>query len=255
LPIVLYGGSVPMHLQIHGVASRMLLRLVRATVARPQTQRLPSRFRPKLSTGHLNRSTGSLPRSAPTTQGRLAPGIRSGPSIRRRYPHRSSAARYQLDSSWRRPLANNQSLRQLKQLWIEKGDIVQLYNDGKHSKDVNLSLNGLVAPSSLPRRPAGGCTRTSSPLSDGMGPDPEIKKPSRSGSLTSSSRRRTSTVLPVSVRLANGAAVERRHRQVFPLPVWAKEADQLQNDFEAVNTRSLPSPPAARRRCRSSSSP
>src|SRR5256885_12004 len=35
-------------------------------------------------------------------------------------------------------LANNQNLDELKRLWIEKGDIAQLYNDGKHAKDVNL---------------------------------------------------------------------------------------------------------------------
>jgi len=69
-------------------------------------------------------------------------------------------------------------------LWIEKGDIVQLYNDGKHSKDVNLKPER--PPKSLLRRPV-DVPRTSSPLSTAWARTQRSKKP-LVGSLTSSSR-------------------------------------------------------------------
>jgi patatin-related protein len=127
-------------------------------------------------------------------------------------------------------LANNQNLDELKKLWIEKGDIAQLYNDGKHSKDVNLK------PERPPTSLLDGRWMYANLMAalDGMGSDRQSPTPLvRELDLFV-----TATDLyglPVSVRLANGAAVERKHRQIFHFKYEAQQTGHQQNDFLANN--------------------
>ncbi|MEA2535415.1 MAG: hypothetical protein QOJ93_3226 [Actinomycetota bacterium] len=230
LAVVLYGGS-SLCIYMNGVAQE-LLRLVRATAGETFDPETAVAF-PTEALDGTEQVYRQLAQLGPDDPGTPRPG---DPLCRRFVVDilTGSSAGGINGIFLAKALANNQSLDQLKQLWIEKGDIVQLYNDGKHSKDVNLK------PERPPKSLLDGRWMYANLVTalDGMGKDPEVTSPLvRELDLFV-----TATDLyglPVSVRLANGAAVERKHRQVFHFRYGAKEADQLQNDFGAANNAFL----------------
>lgn len=228
LAVVLYGGS-SLCIYMNGVAQE-LLRLVRASAGDsfgPQAGvAIPSKDLD--GTERVYRRLAQLATNDPGP-----PEWRATDTLNRRFVIdilTGSSAGGINGIFLAKALANNQNLDELKRLWVEKGDIAQLYNDGKHSKDVNLQ------PEKPPASLLDGRWMYANLMAalDGMGKDPTVTSPLvRELDLFVTATDLNG--LPVSVRLANGAAVERRHRQIFHFRYATADTGSPDNDFLVVN--------------------
>jgi patatin-related protein len=169
LAVVLYGGS-SLCIYMNGVAQE-LLRLVRATAGQTFDPETTVAF-PTQDLDGTEQVYRRLAQLGPNDRGTP----KAGDPLRRRFVIdilTGSSAGGINGIFLAKALANDQSLDQLKQLWIEKGDIVQLYNDGKHSKDVHLK------PERPPKSLLDGRWMYANLVTalDGMGSDPEVTSP------------------------------------------------------------------------------
>lgn len=228
LAVVLYGGS-SLCIYMNGVTQE-LLHLVRATAGQSFNQDVPV----LIPTAELGGSERAYRRLAQLDLEHPAIETwKADDSLRRRFVIdilTGSSAGGINGIFLAKALANNQSLDELKRLWIEKGDIGQLYNEAKTAKSVRL------APERPPRSLLDGrwMYRNILDAMDQMGPDLTTPSPL----VQEIDLYVTATDLyglPVSIRLANGVAVERRHRSTFHFRYSPPGSGEECRDFDATN--------------------
>jgi patatin-related protein len=230
--VVMYGGS-SLAIYMNGVAQE-LYRMVRATAP---NRRGAAPGDPALIADEDLRGTERVYR----TIGRMLPGRDEDitPHIRRRFVIdvlTGSSAGGINGIFLGKALANNQSIDELEQLWVDEGDIGILLNDSKSTTGVK----GLRAPS-LPPSLLNG-RRMYRKLLDAF--DGMEGKDRSTGAASSPFVREldlyvTATDLPglqLAMRLGNGVAYELRHRNIFHFVYGTDEASGGdRNDFHADN--------------------
>lgn len=247
--VVMYGGS-SLAIYMNGVAQE-LLRLVRATApARPASpggvpgvahlsnEELEGSTRVYRKLGQILARGGDLPASAANVpddaalQTRFIIDILTGTSAG------GINAVYLAKA-----LANDQSMDELKKLWVREGDIGVLLNDGK--SDEHLGLGGQKPPRALlnGRRMY---LKLLQALRGMDNPEPDAKK--KGAAVARDEEREKESPLVdeldlfvtttdmngrvIPLRLADGVAHERRHRNVFRFRYYTKTVGgEYRNDF------------------------
>jgi patatin-related protein len=229
--IVMYGG-VSLAIYINGVAQEFL-RLVRATAADPK-----DRNQPRLSNDEL-KGTERVYRRAAQLLGRERDGVKRPVT-----PDDPIRARFVVDilsgtsagginaMFLAKALANNQSIDELKQLWVEEGAIDRLINDGKSVE----KLDGL--PAENPPTSLLNGQRMYRKLLDAFdGMDGTRANASDCSPLVNELDLFVTTTdirgLPVNLRLADDVVEEFRHRNVFRFRYSDGFTTDAVNDFLA----------------------
>lgn len=228
--VVMYGG-VSLAIYINGVVQE-LFRMVRATAADPEDDKIPLLSDEKLSdkkrysTERVYRRLGRILKPAEEdADGRIYTSfvvdILSGSSAG------GINAVYLAKA-----LANGQDVDQLSKLWTDEGDLGKLINDEKSVGNIE-GLKAQRPPKSLLNGQR--MYRKLLEALDGM----EETKPSAAGAKSPFVEELDLFVtatdfygLPVSLRLADGVVEERRHRNVYQLRYSSNLA---RNDFLAEN--------------------
>lgn len=221
--VVMYGG-VSLAIYMNGVAQEML-HLVRATAADPADRNRPFSAEVK-GTERVYRRLGQMLGSA---AGNGHKPWSEGDPIRTRFVIdiiAGTSAGGINGIYLAKALANGQAIDGLQKLWVEKGDIGVLLND-KESAPQSL-LNGkymyeqlLDAFEGMDRQSA---ALPASPYVDDL--DLFVTTTDIRG-------------LPVSLRLWDKVADERRHRNVFRFRYRSGQLDDARNDFGAANNKLL----------------
>jgi patatin-related protein len=132
-------------------------------------------------------------------------------------------------------LANGQTIDQLKQLWVEEGDILKLINDAKSVEQLD-GLNTQKPPKSLLNSQR--MYRKLLDALDGMEKDSPSTKECRSPYVRELDLFVTATDfrgLPIQLRLSDDVVEERRHRNVFHFRYPDEHSEEACNDFHAGN--------------------
>jgi patatin-related protein len=234
--IVMYGG-VSLAIYINGVALE-LLRLVRSTAADPADRNQPLLRQDQLKgTEHVYRKAAQL-------LGRERDGVKrpvtDDDPIRVRFviDILSGTSAGGINAMFlAKALANDQSMDELKKLWVEEGAIERLINDAKSVEE----LDGLAEenpPTSLlnGRR----MYRKLLDAFDGMDLAPTARRAGSRSPLVDELELFVTTTdirgLPVNLRLADDVVVEElRHRNVFRFRYGDGFSNAAANDFVAEN--------------------
>lgn len=241
--VVMYGG-VSLAIYINGVAQE-LLRMVRATAGDTGASgsyhlHLPdTRFR-ETDTERVYRRLGRILRRGgpPLPLG----DARDGAPLRTRFvvDVLSGTSAGGLNAVFlAKALANDQSIDQLKRLWLDEGDIGKLINDPESLADMD-GMEPQDPPRSLlnSRR----MYRRLHEAFEGM------DRPARSTESQKSPYAReidlfvtTTDIrgLPISLRLADNVVREKRHRNVFHFRYRDGSREEPRNDFHAGNNTFL----------------
>jgi len=235
--VVMYGGS-SLAIYMNGVAQE-LLRLVRATA--PSLKEDDDRvLRAHLPSSRLEGSTRVYRKLGQIlARGEGAPasaaGIADGAPLRTRFviDILTGTSAGGINAVYlAKALANDQPLGKLKELWVSEGDVGVLLNDAK--SDEGLDLGGQNPPGSLlnSRRMYFKLLAALRGM-DGDGPvaDDEAESPLVDElDLFVTATDMNGRLLPL--RLADGVAHERRHRNVFRFRYYTKEVGGAhRNDF------------------------
>jgi patatin-related protein len=131
-------------------------------------------------------------------------------------------------------LANDQSIEQLKQLWINEGDIGVLINDRK-------SVNGLKLQNQNPPQSLLNSRRMYLKLlksfDDMESPNPVAEDSPHVDEIDLFITTTDIAGTPLPIRLSDTVVYERRHRNVFHFKYASHEVagDELRNDFDRTN--------------------
>ena len=226
--LVMYGG-VSLAIYINGVAQEFL-RMVRATAANPKDRNQPLLSEVKGTERVYRRAAQLLGREGDDVKRAVTPDD----PIRARFvvDILSGTSAGGINGIFlAKALANNQSIDELKQLWVDEGAIEQLINDGRSVKDLD-GLKEENPPTSLlnGRR----MYRKLLDAFDGM--DRASKATSRSPFVDELDLFVTTTDirgLPVFLRLADEVVPELRHRNVFRFRYSDGFSTDAANDFLA----------------------
>lgn len=215
--VVMYGG-VSLAIYINGVVQE-LLQLVRATApngpsAANPAQTLLSDDELKGTTGAVYREAGQLLEFGRTLQGDERARPRDPVRTRFIVDVLSGTSAGGINGVYlAKALANNQSIDQLKQLWVEEGDIAKLVNDAGSYKD----LHGLARE--RPPRGALNAKRMYCKLLDALhGMDGDVTEPPESPLVDELDLWITTTDIrgvTVPIDLYDRLVLEKRHRKVF----------------------------------------
>ena len=230
--IVMYGG-VSLAIYINGVTLEFL-RLVRATAADPQDRNQPLLLDEQLT------GTERVYRRAAQLLGRERDGVKRAVTdddpIRARFvvDILSGTSAGGINAMFlAKALANNQSMDQLKQLWIDEGAIERLINDGKSVEN----LDGL--PREKPPSSLLNGRRMYRKLLDAFDAmdrkTPVGKQPPLADELELFVTTTDIRGLPVNLRLADDVVEELRHRNVFRFAYNGGASADAANDFVAEN--------------------
>jgi predicted acylesterase/phospholipase RssA len=233
--VVMYGG-VSLAIYINGVAQE-LLKMVRATTADARSDHplLPDE---KLrGTERVYRQLGQiLGREGEEAQRPVDPDIPTPIRTRFTVDILSGTSAGGINAVYlAKALANCQTIDQLKQLWVEEGDLLKLINDAKSVEQLD-GLKVQKPPRSLLNSQR--MYRRLLEALDGMEEDNPSTEKSRSPYLEELDLFVTVTDfhgLPIQLRLSDDVVEERRHRNVFHFRYAHEHSQEASNDFHAGN--------------------
>ena len=233
--VVMYGG-VSLAIYINGVAQE-LLKMVRATAADAQDEGPLISDEELRGTERVYRQLGQiLGREGEEARELVDPDIPTPIHTRFTVDILAGTSAGGINAVYlAKALANGQTIDQLKQLWVEEGDILKLINDAKSVEQLD-GLKAQKPPKSLLNSQR--MYRKLLDALDGMEKDTQSTKECGSPYVRELDLFVTATDfrgLPIQLRLSDDVVEERRHRNVFHFRYAHEHSEEACNDFHAGN--------------------
>ena len=233
--VVMYGG-VSLAIYINGVAQE-LLKMVRATAADAQDEGPLISDEELRGTERVYRQLGQiLGREGEEAREPVDPDIPAPIHTRFTVDILAGTSAGGINAVYlAKALANGQTIDQLKQLWVEEGDILKLINDAKSVEQLD-GLKVQKPPRSLLNSQR--MYRKLLDALDGMEKESPSTKECRSPYVRELDLFVTATDfrgLPIQLRLSDDVVEERRHRNVFHFRYPDEHSEEACNDFHAGN--------------------
>src|SRR5215218_7140791 len=233
--VVMYGG-VSLAIYINGVAQE-LLKMVRATAADAQDEGPLISDEELRGTERVYRQLGQiLGREGEEAREPVDPDIPTPIHTRFTVDILAGTSAGGINAVYlAKALANGQTIDQLKQLWVEEGDILKLINDAKSVEQLD-GLKAQKPPKSLLNSQR--MYRKLLDALDGMEKESPSTKECRSPYVRELDLFVTATDfrgLPIQLRLSDDVVEERRHRNVFHFRYPDEHSEEACNDFHAGN--------------------